>query len=50
MNWARKMQTYIASYINFMEDSLAGRFVGDEEAEKKEALKEELRGLIPEGF
>ena len=30
MNWARKMQTYIASYINFMEDSLAGRFVDDE--------------------
>lgn len=50
MNWARKMQTYIGSYINFMEDSLAGRFVGDEQAERKEALKEELRGLIPEGF
>ena len=33
-----------------MEDSLAGRFVGDEQAEKKEALKDELRGLIPEGF
>ena len=50
MNWARKMQTYIGSYINFMEDSLAGRFVEDQEAERKEALKEELRSLIPEGF
>ena len=30
MNWARRMQTYISSYIYFMEDSLAGRFVEDE--------------------